>query len=140
MSSRSLRLLALVLGANISTVTSASTWVVVFEGPAATAWVDTDTIRRKGSKIKTWVKIQFPTPTPIYKDKPTPTFRFARQLYELNCQNRTTATIQTHRYLLEASPPVDSDITPENLLSHKDVVPDTIGESVLDFSCKFRSR
>ena len=115
---------------------NAASWELVVTTSAATAWVDTSSIRTIDGKARVWVKFQMTKAVPVFHDKPSPTFILAKQLSIYDCRKRTSATLQVARYASEESSPVDQDNTPEALATFSEVVPDTMADRILSFVCQ----
>lgn len=119
------------------TPTHAATWIDVGGNDEVTVFVDTDSIRRSGSRVRTWLKWNWQRPQSIpgaYLIKP---YQTEKQLQISDCKNGTLAIAQGIRY---AGPDdtelVDSYAIEERTWKFSEAAPETIGASLIKFACK----
>ena len=122
---------------NCVPLTRDSRWIEIARSESATAFVDSKTINRTKGKVKVWVKWQYPAPIPTSINVDRKTFQSEKRLTIFDCANRASTTIQALRYsdADTAGQIVEETSTLEAAAFFKDVAPETIGESILDFAC-----
>lgn len=129
--------LALFLLFNIGTFAHAAKWVSVAGNDDATVFVDIDSIRREGSQVKTWLKWQWTSAKEVPGSYPAKTYFVERQLQISDCKQRTLAIAQGVQYSdKEGVEVVDSYTIDKKNWQFSEVVPETIGESLVLFACK----
>jgi len=84
--------------ATFSTLTTSATWVVVGDHDFVVVFVDKDSIRRNGSRVKSWLKWQWTQPVGIQNSYPTKKYQSEKQLQVSDCANNTLAIAQGIMY------------------------------------------
>lgn len=119
----------------------ASDWVLVSAGSGVSAYVDNESIRFQGSNAKVWVKWVYEKPQKIEGTYPDKYFVLGKELSVYKCLDRTSGTVQSVKYSsLEAGEVVESYSIAEKYWSFSEVVPDTMGETILSVVCKKRPK
>ena len=115
----------------------AATWVEIGGNDEVAVFIDTDSIRKTGNRVKTWLKWNWTKAQDIPGSYPPKTYLAEKQLQVSNCQNRTLAVVQGVRYAaLDGNWVVDSYTVDEKIWKFSEVVPETIGETIINFTCK----
>ena len=115
----------------------AANWIDVGGNDEVTVYVDTDSIRRNGSRVKTWLKWNWQNPQNIPSTYPIKTYLSEKQLQVSDCKNGTLAIAQGIRYAaLDDTDLVDSYTVEERAWKFSEAAPETIGESLIKFACK----
>ena len=117
-----------VIGANWAYVVSADTLKV---------WVDTDSLRSSGTRVKAWAKWVYSQPVLIAASDPKLYFRSMMSLSIYQCDDRTGAEIQVLTYSdADATESIRTRTYPDIPSRYQDVVPESVGEKVHLFVCK----
>jgi hypothetical protein len=125
----------LLLGLPISGM--AATWVSVAGNDDVEVFVDTDSIRKNGNRVKTWLKFQWVKSQNVPGSYPTKLYRSERQLQVSDCRDRTLAIAQGVFYGdMDGTNAVGSYTNSENSWSFSEAAPETIGETLINFACK----
>lgn len=115
-----------------------SRWVEVGANDEITAYADTQSMRRTGAKVKIWLKWVNASPVETSTVFPKKTFLSEKTLAVYHCTDRSSTTLQVIRY-------ANADFTGEVVESlngqdtqsaYRDLAPETIGESILNYACK----
>ena len=115
----------------------AANWVEVGGSDEVTVFVDTDSIRRNGTRVKTWLKWKWQKPQDVPGANPVRTYQFEKQLQVSDCKNGTLAIVQGIRYAgPDDGDAVDSYTIEERGWKFSEAAPETIGESLVKFACK----
>lgn len=118
-------------------VTHASNWVDVGGNDSVTAEVDTHSLRRTGKKVKVWVRWTNAVPEETPGVYPKRMYLSEKGLSIYDCVARTYINLQVIRYAdKDGGEVIDSATAPDVPSHYRDVAPDTIGESILDYACK----
>lgn len=117
----------------------ASNWVTVSQsGTGATIEVDLDSIRSSGGRVKAWTRWSYTTPQEVKHSYPPKTYTSSKDLVVYNCYERSSATIQSTSYSQNGEV-VDSRSVADVPSAYSEVVPDSVGESILDAVCGRKS-
>lgn len=114
---------------------SAASWVAVGESPEVSAYLDTESLRREGSRVRTWLKWTWRDEQDIQNTHPIKRFRFERQLQVSDCRTKQYAIVQSIWYSNEDGALVSSLVVPERQWEFSEAAPDTIGESIIRLAC-----
>ena len=115
-----------------------SRWVEVGGNDDITAYADIQSMRRTGPKVKVWLKWVNASPVETSTVFPKKTFLSEKTLAVYHCIDRSSTTLQVIRY-------ANADFTGEVVESlngqdtqsaYRDLAPETIGESILNYACK----
>lgn len=116
---------------------SAANWVEVGGSDAVVVSVDTESLRRSGTQVRSWLKWQWSKPLDVPNTYPVKQYKLERQLQVSDCKNRTFAIAQGVRYSDETgNDVVDSYIVAEKSWQFSEAVPETLGESIVRYVCK----
>lgn len=120
----------------LSTVACASNWQIVgyTTGGNPVLSVDKSSIVRTGNFVKYWSKQDFSQTQSLENTYPQKNYSRAISLTVANCASRTTASKQGTFYDTDGVP-VHSFNYLFTQLSFSEVIPDSIGESELNFVC-----
>jgi hypothetical protein len=105
-------------------------------------FIDLQSIKRTGLKIKVWVKFKNNSDKYLYGFYPTAKiYRSSLALFAYRCDERTSIMLQVIYYADRdtMSEIVYSKSFSDNPSQYENVVPDTNGEILLDFACKVTS-
>jgi hypothetical protein len=115
----------------------AANWVDVAGNDEVTVLVDTESVRKSGTRVKTWLKWKWQKPQDVPSAYPVKTYQSEKQLQVSDCKNGTLAIAQGIRY---AGPDdgdvVDSYTIEERAWKFSEAAPETIGETLIKFACK----
>ena len=115
----------------------AANWVDIAGNNEVTVFIDTDSIRRNGTRVKTWLKWQWIKEQDIPNSYPPKRYLSEKQLQVSDCQRRTLAIAQGVRYSnAEGTDVIDSYAVEERKWQFTEVVPETIGETIVRVACK----
>lgn len=115
----------------------AATWVEVGGNESVTVLVDKDSLRRNGSKVKSWLKWEWVKPVEIPNVFPVKLYLLERQLQVSDCQSNLLAIAQGIRYAdATGNEVVDSYTLEEKQWRFTEAAPETLGESIIKFVCK----
>lgn len=118
----------------------ASNWVTVSRSDTGTLIeVDLDSIRSSGGKVKAWTRWSHNTPQEVKHSYPPKTYTSSKDLAVYNCYERSSAVIQSTSYS-QSGEVVDSRSGADVPSAYSEVVPDSVGESILDAVCGNTSR
>lgn len=122
---------------SIPATASASNWVEAAVNDNVIVYIDKQSLRRAGQKVKAWVKWEFTKPKELAGTFPKQMYQASKELSIYNCADRTTLTLQATRYTEIEMVTVVEDISIKDIpSSYYEVAPDTIGEALLEFSCR----
>jgi hypothetical protein len=76
------------------TLSNASTWVEIGGNDAVVVFVDRDSLRRSGTKVKSWLKWQWSKPIEVPDTYPVKLYQLERQLQVSDCSNSNLAIAQ----------------------------------------------
>ena len=118
-------------------IQSESRWAEVGSGNDTTVYVDTQSVRRNGSKVRIWLKWLY-TSAPETSGYPKKKYLAEKALDIYNCTERSSATLQIIRYAnADASGEVVESLSiPESKIEYRDLAPETIGERILNYVCR----
>ena len=129
----SLFITMLVLTANAS----AANWVEVGGSDAVVVSVDTESLRRSGAQVRSWLKWQWSKPLDVPNSYPVKQYQLERQLQVSDCKNGAFAIAQGVRYSdATGNDVVDSYTVAEKSWQFSEAAPETLGESILRYVCK----
>lgn len=112
-------------------------WLPIGGNDEVAVYVDRDTVRRTGTRVKTWLKWEWLKPQAILQTYPPKMFVLHKQLQITDCAKGTLAAAQGIYYGdLDGAQVVDTYIYSETSWSFSEAVPETIGESIVKFACK----
>ena len=115
----------------------AANWVDVGGNDEVTVFVDTESVRKSGTRVKTWLKWKWQKPQDVPGAYPAKTYQSEKQLQVSDCKNETLAIAQGIRYAgLEDGDVVDSYSIEERAWKFAEAAPETIGETLIKFACK----
>ena len=125
----------------ISHTALAANWVEVGGNSKVTAYVDTQSIRKIGPKVKIWTKWVHTEPVEIKRTYPKKTYMVGKELSVFNCVERTTLTLRAIDYAEVDSLDVVRDASAPDIPSrYTEIAPETIGEIIFNFACKEPSK
>ena len=128
--------LAFVTAVALAPSVHAANWVEIGGNDSVTTYVDTESMRRIGPKVKTWLKWEWAKPESVPNTYPAKTYLLEKQLQISDCVAGKLAVIQGTRYAsLGGADVADSYSIAEGKAMYTEVVPETIGESILKFAC-----
>jgi hypothetical protein len=112
-------------------------WIPIEESKGVTLEYNHHSIASTGRNIKVWVRWKYASPQQM-KDRPFKQYSTSMQLMHINCQERTSATVQTVWYGLVngKSVPVHHTIEDAKFSRLSDVMPGTHGERIVTTVCK----
>ena len=129
--------LVFLAGLTVSAHASAATWVEVGGSDSVIVSVDTESLLRDGSRVKSWLKWQWSKPIDVPNTYPIKVYQLERQLQISDCKNRTLAIAQGVRYAdVSGNDVVDSYTIEEKAWQFSEAAPETIGESIVKYVCK----
>jgi hypothetical protein len=115
----------------------AANWVEVAGSDSVTVSVDKDSMRKVGTKVKTWLKWEWTKPQDVSNTYPSKTYKTEKQLQVSDCANGTLAIAQGIQYSTDSNGEVVNSYTfDERAWRFSEAAPETIGESILRFACK----
>lgn len=124
----------------VSSFTShASNWVKVTQNESMAIFADTETIRRTDATVQIWTKWAFKQPKDAADSNPKMAYQSTKDLSVIRCDDRTTVTLQSTKYAdADAAGDVvsTSDSYPDTPSRYRHVLPDSIGEIILEYACK----
>ena len=118
---------------------NAAEWVYVGSGGGGdlSVWVDKDSMRRSGSKVKTWSRWTYKKPKLLSESGPARYFQGMQALEVYLCDERSGTHLQVIKYAdTDFSDQVEARTYPDDAKRYEDVVPDSLGEKLLKFACK----
>ena len=131
----------------LTTLTAASSaqqsrWVEVGGNDQITAYVDTQSLRRAGPKVKVWLKWINASPVETDTACPKKTYLSEKTLNIYHCVDRTSTGLQAIRYANAdfSGEVVETAVVPEAKANYQELAPETIGESILLYVCKATTR
>ena len=109
-------------------------WVVFFNNSTTTASLDVDSIKGEGSTRDFWVKS-------VHQEKPMGYIRYNSSLSRswVNCSARKIGSSSLTLYNIQGSPVYSARETDEPV-SWSSVLPDTMGEAMLERICKLKTQ
>lgn len=129
------RISILVISSLISSLTYAADWIAVDYTDELIVYVDKSNITYNKNIVKAWIKYQYELPQKDASDKD---FTDAKALYKHNCREKTSAVLQFITY--DSGKVVNSyNYTSKNLF-FEDVIPESLGNSVLNYVCNLKSK
>lgn len=113
-----------------------SRWFEAGGNSETTVYVDTQSMRRNGPKVKVWLKWTHAKPAET-SSYPKKAYLSEKQLDIYHCEDRTSATVQAIRYAGADAmgEVVESPSISETSAQFRDLAPETIGESILEYVC-----
>jgi hypothetical protein len=126
-------------GANLSSAEE-SRWLEVAQGESTVVSVDSKSIRRNGEKVKAWVRYIYQNPVAA-ANFPQKSYMSSKALNVYNCVNHTVAALQAIRYADQYSNDVvESFNWPESTTGYTEIVPETLGEGIMEFVCSYTEK
>ena len=133
----SVRLLPLIVAIAIPANAIAAKWIEIGGNDAVVVSVDTESIRRIGTKVKSWLKWQWTKPTDVPNAYPVKLYQLELQLQVSDCKNGTLAVAQGVRYVdASGGEVVDSYTVAEKWWQFSEAAPESIGESIIKYVCR----
>ncbi len=115
---------------------NAAEWLYVGGNTKIEAFLDVQSVRRTGTRAKVWVKWVHATPVALRDVYPERMYSSSKTLEIYDCAERSSTTIQQILYAEEdGGEVVKSYSIPEKSASFEEVVPESIGESLLGAAC-----
>lgn len=115
-----------------------SRWALVANQEEVKVYVDTETLRRAGPKVRAWTMWIFKEPKETQSTTPKKTYSVEKELSAYDCDERVVASYNWHRLAdVDATNVVESFHIDQTKAPERPLIPDTIGEGVLKFVCKF---
>lgn len=120
----------------------ASDWVYVAHmSENSTVLIDRQSIRPAGDKLKAWILYNYSElqKNPFLSYDDTKKYKSTKQLYYFNCRERTSVPVQFAFYddeLGNGKGVYSLSLDPLKV-TYSDVIPDTIGESLINLVCKY---
>ena len=115
----------------------AANWVEVAGNDSVTVSVDKDSMRKVGTKLRTWLKWEWVKPQEVPNTYPSKTYKTEKQLQVSDCANGTLAIAQGVQYSTDSNGEVVNSYNfDERAWRFSEAAPETIGESILLFACK----
>ena len=113
-----------------------SRWFEVAVGNDIKAHADTQSMQRNGQKVKVWLKWTYAKAEET-KTYPKKSYMSEKTLAIYHCTDRSSTTIQVIRYAdsFASGEVVESISIPEVSAEYRDIAPETIGESILEYIC-----
>lgn len=126
---------SLVLATASTTVLSAN-WVEVAGNDSVSVFVDLQSLRRSGSKVKVWEKWIYTAPMPVMNSYPPKTYQSRKDLVMYQCTERRSGALQLTEYVDNDTGEVVGTLSRVDKPSlYSEVIPDSIGEAILEFVC-----
>ena len=115
-------------------------WVEVGGNDKITAYVDRQSLRREGARVKVWSKWVYTVAKETF-DTPKKTYLSTKDFSIYRCDGRTYATLQSIKYASAdgSGEVVDTSSYPESKALFDEIAPETIGESILEYVCRATS-
>ncbi|HSD35919.1 MAG TPA: surface-adhesin E family protein [Rhodocyclaceae bacterium] len=133
----SFKQILLLVGSLLACQAHAANWALVDSNSESKIFLDTESVRRNGSKVKVWIKWSHSAPVAAKNTYPEKQYQSSKSLDIYDCSDRSSASIQFILYAdADGGEVVKSDSIPERLASFREVVPDSIGEAILEAACK----
>jgi len=121
----------------VSVQSHAANWVSIGGNGTTEAFIDKQSLRRTGQKVKVWSKWEYSEPMEVRASYSKKTYLASKELDIYDCSERTSLTTQQTLY---GTPDMDSVVgsfsSPDFPHLYSEVVPDSIGEAILEFACK----
>jgi hypothetical protein len=118
--------LSVIAAAFIANPAQAAEWVRSGWNADQTSYVDVSSFRRDGNVVRAWEKA-------IYSATNNRNWREARTLSEFDCSSKQTRILTITVYFKDGKVETESAGT-----DWRYVVPDTVGDSILDFVCALK--
>ena len=123
-----------------SMIADASDWEAISFGDEVIVYVDNESIRFRGDTAKAWIQWAYTKPRDLTNSYPAKKFVLVKSLKIFKCADRSSTTIQSISYSdRDGSNVVDSNQTNEAIAQYSEVVPDTVGEEILNEVCQRKS-
>ena len=116
----------------------ASNWSKFQETDDAKVYMDLDSIAARGSVLKVWSRWDFSKPQQT-NSYPPKSFLSSKFLYYVNCAQKTSALIQLVNFTEAGGlgSVVESKSIEVSAAKFTDIVPDSIGETLLIYTCNW---
>jgi hypothetical protein len=130
---------ALMLAAAASTA-SAADWKAIGGNKGLTVYLDSTSVHFSSGRAKAWFLYDYGDNHAIPNSYPEKTAMSSKELDLFNCDEGTSATVQIVylAHAMGAGDVVESVSIPPATASYADVVPDSIGETMLQEVCKLQ--
>ena len=123
----------------LPSIGNASDWIYIGSsgGGDLRVWIDKDTMRKSGSKAKTWSRWVYKKPNPLLEPGPARYFRAMQALEIYQCDDRTSTHLQVIKYAdTEFVEQLTARTFPDDATRYEDVVPESLGEKMMKFACQ----
>lgn len=129
--------LALMLALSTPLLAGANNWVPIAGDEKVTVFIDQESIRRSGNRVKIWLKWQWVKPK-YFKDSPSKdSYLSERQLKICDCVSGAQALAQTTFYEKpDGGKVINSFVYEEKEWKFYESAPETIAEAIIKFACK----
>jgi hypothetical protein len=130
-----LRILALL---TVAAPAAAANWVQVDRTSTAIVLIDTDSIVRRGAYMQAWFLWDYFEDQQTERSYPAKVYRSSKELRVFDCAARSTDSLQSVRFSGDTGQGdvVESLAWPVSQKDFRDVVPDSIGEEMLNRVCR----
>lgn len=121
----------------------ASNWIqAAGDNNGTSIWLDTMSVHFAGSHAKAWLMFDYQTDQTIQGTYPAKSARSLKELDLFNCDQGTSVTVQVLWTSMTngAGEVVYSNSIPPETARYTDVVPDSVGEAILNAVCSRRSK
>jgi hypothetical protein len=118
----------------------AANWKLVGESSTAKVYLDLQSVRFSGSNAKAWFLFDYSAPREVPVSYPTKTYQSVKQLNQFDCASGTSGVAQSLSFAGTAGEGevVDSQSIQPTRVSYSDVVPDSVGETMLNRVCSMK--
>ena len=135
-----MRVILGLLLAFFSCIATAADWYYIKSDSDLSVYVDRKSITFNGNTAKVWSSWDFNTPQPLENSYPQKTFQSVKALDLIDCKQRATANLElVHHEGKEGGAVVQSESFPRESPKFKEVIPDSFGESILNYVCAQRA-
>lgn len=119
----------------------ATNWLDIGGNDSVAVKIDTDSVRRSGNRVKTWLKWEWTTPQPIGAAYLGKFYKEEKQLQVSDCANKTLAVAQGIQYSADGSGVVVNSYSfEERQWKFSEAAPETIGETIIGFACTIKPK
>ena len=132
-------ILILILISAFAEISIAADWVQVASSDLSNVFVDVQSIKRTGQKVKVWTKWVYNKPFVVSGSESTKPVKVEKSLIVFLCDKRKFASLDTTQYAEQESPAnVVSKVSHEDTpsLQYNDINPGSLGEITMDYVCK----
>lgn len=111
-------------------------WLEVANGAQVKVYVDMESLRKTGAKVKVWTLWVYEKPRPVDGVSYAKTYLVEKNLSTYNCTERTSISMQSIKYKDEGQGEVVGSFTlPDVESGYSDVAPETLGEGIMTYAC-----